>query len=558
MKNFPNPNTPGNSFLIMKKITNANAAFYTLLLIVITFIIRLLVAAYTGLGIGEAYYFRGALHLDLSYFDQPPLFFWLGGLSIKALGLTNLGLRFPSVLLFAGTSWFLYLVTKKLFNASAGFWAVLVMNLSAVFTIPIACWFQPDAPLMFFWLISVYFIVEVLSITNEGRTKLSTGRIYLLWFIVGICMGLATLSKYHVIFLFVGSFIFIAANKNQRHWLRHPGPYMAVLISFILAFPVLYWNAENNWVSFVFQGSRAGSTGGIHPDWFLRSIIGQSLWLLPWFWVPLIVQLVKSFKMRNQSQSYSFLFWTAILPLVFFTVVTLWSDLQYHFHWQAPGYLMLFMPLGYSIDQHLNDPKRATRTRRWLIFSACFTVITIGVLTMHEVTGFWQSYGPKWVVSLHDKTEAEKAQEIDPTIQGIDYDDITTRFEKEGWMNNPKIFAGTTRWWLNGKVDWALKGKKDIICFNDDPRNIAFLINPNSVVGEDGIVIDQGNPVSVKNDVTPFFDSIKQLPDIIIMRHGRPELHLQVYYCTHFHVPATPREDLPLYHQLTGRPPFGK
>ena len=157
----------------MKKITQANATFYTLLLIIVTFIIRLLVAAYTGLGIGEAYYFRGALHLDLSYFDQPPLFFWLGGLSIKVLGLNNLGLRFPSVLLFAGTSWLLFLVTKKLFNASAGFWAVLVMNLSAVFTIPIACWFQPDAPLMFFWLVSVYFIVEVLSITDEGRTKLA-------------------------------------------------------------------------------------------------------------------------------------------------------------------------------------------------------------------------------------------------------------------------------------------------------------------------------------------------------------------------------------------------
>ena len=106
---------------MMKKVTESNAARYTLVLIIITFIIRLLVAAYTGLGIGEAYYFRGALHLDLSYFDQPPLFFWLSGLSIRVLGLTNLGLRFPDVLLFAGTSWMLFLVTKRLFNASAGF-----------------------------------------------------------------------------------------------------------------------------------------------------------------------------------------------------------------------------------------------------------------------------------------------------------------------------------------------------------------------------------------------------------------------------------------------------
>jgi hypothetical protein len=535
----------------MKKITEGNAALYTTVLIIVTFIIRLWVAAYTGLGIGEAYYFRGALHLDLSYFDQPPLFFWLGGLSIKVFGLTNLGIRFPSVLLFAGTSWLLYLLTKKLFNASSGFWAVLIMNLSAVFTIPIAVWFQPDAPLMFFWLLSAYFIVEVLSITTDGKEKLSIGRVYALWIIVGICMGLAVLSKYHTIFLFLGAFIFIINNKNQRHWLWHPGPYIALLITLVFAFPILLWNYHNNWVSFVFQGSRAGSSGGLHPLWFLRSIGGQCLWLLPWLWFPLIVQLIMSFNMRKQSQAYSFIFWTAILPLVFFTAVTLWSDLQYHFHWQAPGYLMLFIPLGYSIDRHLNDPSHVRGTRRWLIFSTCFTVITLGVLNVHEVTGFWQAYGPKWVVAQFGDT-------VDPTIQGVDFDDINTRFQKEGWIDNPKVFAGTTRWWLNGKVDWALKGKKDIVCFNADPRNIAFLIDPNKLIGQDAIVIDQYAPESVKNDVTPYFDSVKELPDIIITRNGRDELPLHVYYCKNFHVPPTPHEDMPLYHQLTGRPPFGK
>src|ERR1700761_3822454 len=98
----------------MKKITEANARYYTLVLIVVTFFVRLLIAAYTGLGNGESYYFRGAVHLDLSYFDQPPLFFWLGGLSIRIFGLNNFGIRFPSVLLFAGTTWLLFLITKKL------------------------------------------------------------------------------------------------------------------------------------------------------------------------------------------------------------------------------------------------------------------------------------------------------------------------------------------------------------------------------------------------------------------------------------------------------------
>ncbi len=535
----------------MKKLTEQNAARYTFILILATFIIRVLIAAFTGLGIGESYYFRGALTIDLSYFDQPPLFFWLSWLSIKIFGLSTFALRFPAVLLFAGTSWFLFLLSRLLFNAKAGFWAVALMNLSAVFTVAIACWFQPDAPLMFFWMAAAYYIARVMRIhQNEAASR----NAMVSWLLIGVLMGLATLSKYHVLFLFAGVFLFVVLNPSQRHWLRHPGPYLAVLITIIIAFPVFWWNYENNWVSFVFQGSRAGDGGKfqLHPEWFLRSIGGQALWLLPWIWVPMVREFIQSFKNRNNSQSYSFVFWTAVLPIVFFTVVTLWSDLQYHFHWQAPGYMMLFMPLGYAVDQRLNrDPERAAGTRRWLRFSSLFTVIVITVLSMHMVTGFWQTYGPRWVVKQFGDTD-------DPTIQGIDYDDIGKRFEKEGWYNNPRLFVGAPRWWLAGKVDWALRGRKDIVVFNNDPRNLAFLVDPNKLKGFDCIVIGQRHYENVKNDVTPFFDSVKQLPDIVIMRNGRDELHLQVYYCNDFHVPAQPREDLPLYKQLTGRPPFGK
>lgn len=214
-----NDNYPQGS---SNKFTTQTATRYTLLLIGFTFVARILIAAYTGLGIGESYYFRGVLNLSLSYFDQPPLFFWISWLTSKIFGLTNLGLRFPAVLLFAGTSWLLFLITKKFFNAKAGFWAVLMMNLSAVFTIPVATWFQPDAPLMFFWLLATYFIIQVLM-PDENAKPRSKGQVYGLWILVGICMGLATLSKYHVLFLFVGVFMFIIANKKQRHWLLHPG-----------------------------------------------------------------------------------------------------------------------------------------------------------------------------------------------------------------------------------------------------------------------------------------------------------------------------------------------
>ncbi len=542
----------------MKKLTESNAGRSAAILIFITFVLRCFIAAYTGLGIGESYYFRGALHLDLSYFDQPPLFFWLGGLGIKIFGLNNFGIRFPSVLLFAGTSWLLFLITKRLFNAKAGFWSVVIINLSAVFTVAIACWFQPDAPLMFFWLLATYFIIQLMvgpGTENSEATRYSR-KTWLLWLAVGISMGLATLSKYHVLFLFAGVFLFVSTNKNQRHWLRHPGPYLAVLITIIMALPIIWWNYNNGWVSFVFQGSRAGVKDGehfqLHFDWFLRSILGQSLWLLPWIWFPTIRQLFKSYQLRSQLLAYSFSFWMAILPIVFFTVVTLWSNLQYHFHWQAPGYMMLFVPLGFAIDKGLNSEATKRFNRRWLNFSVYFTIITIGVLTFHMVTGFWQWYGPKWMVHHFH------GDNTDPTIQGVDYNDIKTRFDKEGWTNNPNVFTGSPRWWLMGKVDWVLKGKKDIVVFDPDPRNLAFLVDPKKLVGKDAVIIGDQQQIFVDANAKPFFDSVEQLPDIPVIRSGRVEYKLQVYYCKNFHLPAEKRMDLPLYRQLIGLPPFGK
>ena len=542
----------------MKKITESNAARSAAMLIFITFVLRCLIAGYTGLGIGESYYFRGALNFNLSYFDQPPLFFWLSGISVKIFGLNNFGLRFPAVLLFAGTSWLMFLVTKKLFTAKAGYWAVVVMNLSAVYTVAIACWFQPDAPLMFFWMLATWYIVQLMvgpGSENSEATRYSR-KTWLLWLAVGISMGFATLSKYHVLFLFAGVFMFVVTNKSQRHWLRHPGPYLAILITIVMAFPVLWWNANNGWVSFIFQGSRAGANEEhfkLHFDWFFRSIGGQAAFLLPWIWFPIVRQLYISYKLRKQLLAYSFTFWMAVLPIVFFTVVTLWSNLQFHFHWQAPGYMMLFIPLGFAIDRCLNtDGKGSVLTRRWLNFSVYFTIITIGVLGTHMVTGFWQSYGPKWVVHhFHGDNN-------DPTIQGVDYTDIKTRFDKEGWTNNPNIFTGTPRWWLTGKVDWALKGKKDITVFNPDPRNLAFMVEPKKLLGKDCIIISDQEQLDVNADAKPFFDSVTQLPDINIVRSGRVEYKLQVYYGKNFHIPAQKRMDLPLYRQLTGLPPFGK
>ena len=100
-----------------------------------------------GLGVDECYGIGVSHDLDLSYFDHPPLIYWITHFSIPLLG-DGRALRLPFVALFSGTSWLVFLFTRRLFGAVSGFWAVLSLNLSAFFTLA-GGWIVPDGPLMF-------------------------------------------------------------------------------------------------------------------------------------------------------------------------------------------------------------------------------------------------------------------------------------------------------------------------------------------------------------------------------------------------------------------------
>lgn len=251
-----------------------------LYLLLISSLIRI-VFAFNALMNGEAYYARGVWDLQWSYFDQPPLFFWVSGFFVKIFGYNNLALRISSILFFALTTLLLYKVTLDIFKSKrAAFYAALMLNISAVFTLSFAIFAQPDAIFIFFWLLSFYAVYklffpafEITNVTVYRRSK------YVLkwWLIFGIAFGLGALSKYNIAFLAFGIFMFCLFHKEQRHWFSHYGPYLSILITLIIFSPVLYWNAQNDWISFVFQSSRAGATEtSLRWDWFFQKYIGTN------------------------------------------------------------------------------------------------------------------------------------------------------------------------------------------------------------------------------------------------------------------------------------------
>jgi hypothetical protein len=163
-------------------------------------------------------------------------------------------------------------------------------------------------------------------------------------------------------------------------------------------------------------------------------------------------------------------------------------------------------------------------------------------------TGFWQKYGPGEI------TRATGGS-YDPTIEGVDFQDIYDRFKEEGWLNDSTVFLGSERWWQCGKFDWALKCKKPMVIFDGDPRNYAYFVKPLELIGKNAIFMRFSGRKDPPKSV-PYFDSVERLKDISIVRGGVEELKVEVYYCRNFKIPEELDPTLPLDRLLMGEKPF--
>ena len=238
----------------------------SLLLVVLSSVLRLVVSSNIGLGTDEAHYALYGYHLDSSYYDHPPLIGWLQALVLQFSD-SDLALRIVPTLLFAATGLALHRVTTTLFPRETpwlGFIGVALLQSGVMFQL-IGLSMLPDGPLLLLGLLTLLALHGVLT---DNRLR------HWLW--LGLWLGLAGLSKYTAITLV---FTVLLALLPGRLWgaLRTPGPWLALLAALLLILPVLYWNFNHDWISFAYQLHHG--TG--NPDWVpLKFALAQLAQLL--------------------------------------------------------------------------------------------------------------------------------------------------------------------------------------------------------------------------------------------------------------------------------------
>src|SRR5262245_46819091 len=200
-------------------------------------LLRLVMAWTTPLAIDEAYYWLWSKHLAGGYYDHPPMVALLIRLGTSIAGDTEFGVRFIFVLLGVPATWAVWRAAAILWRdeplAAA---AALYFNLTMFVAVGTVL-ATPDAPLLVASAFVLYFLAKVHE-TSCGAWWLG---------------GLALLSKYTAVFFGLSIALWLALVPSLRRWLATPWPWLGGLIAVVLFTPVLMWNAEHDWVSFLKQ-----------------------------------------------------------------------------------------------------------------------------------------------------------------------------------------------------------------------------------------------------------------------------------------------------------------
>src|SRR6202008_1773884 len=209
-------------------------------------VLRLAPPAWTPLTFDEAYYWMWSKQLAGGYYDHPPMVPVVIRAGTMIAGDTELGVRLVSILLALPMSFAIWRAAEILFGGTrVAASATILLNatmMAAVGTLIVT----PDAPLLVTSSFLLFFLAKVLE---TGRAAW--------WLAVGAAAGCALLSKYTAMFFGPAIVIWLVAVPKPRRWLLSPWLYLGGLVALALFAPVILWNADHQWVSFIKQLGRA-------------------------------------------------------------------------------------------------------------------------------------------------------------------------------------------------------------------------------------------------------------------------------------------------------------
>lgn len=483
--------------------------FWVTLAVITTF--RLLYVSGLSLVPQEAYYWNYSRHPALSYFDHPPAIAYLIHIFTTLGGHSEFMVHLGAVTMSFFTSIVCFLLAKRIYSARIAFYFTLLLHCILIFSLG-AVVVTPDAPFIFFWVLSIFFLYNAIT-TNRG----------FYWYLWGVAFGFAFLSKYTAVFIPASAFLYLLLSRKDRHWLAKPQPYIAMLVAALCASPVFIWNYNHGWASFVFQtGRRAGEMLSFRPDFFF-GYLGTQLGVIGLLLCPFIVYAVAKsgiVGIKRSETKLLFLFSMSAPILVFFTITALRTWVK--MNWPTAGYItgILAMLFFYFDKEKLKPPGVISRWKNFGRVALVFTAIVTLLLHLEALFPF-----------LAISTSAD-------TVTGYRQVGEVVGSIAEDMPDKERLIYIGYEYKSASEMAFYLPGKPETVSNNVVGKpglQYDYWCDPDTLIGKDAIfVYDQRNEYKEFDRLKSLFDNVVAESPLKIYRMDRLVTTFHIYRCYNY------------------------
>jgi len=332
----------------------------------------------------EAYYWNYAQHLDFSYLDHPPMVALLIWLGTALCGTSEFGVRIGAFICWFITAYFSYQLSFRMFGRTAALGAVLLLSVLPLYY-GAGFVMTPDVPLHAAWAALLYFLYRALV---DCRSEA--------WLWIGVSLGLGMISKYTIVLLVPAVICFMLVDRKARPWFVRSEPYGAALLALFIFSPVLIWNFQHEWASFLFQGGQrvSGRTfftthrllGYITLIMTPAGVLGVLYYLFRGNrFTKNLAGIRKEMGRRFLDRGYLFALLMIIAPLSVFFIFSLTKEVK--LNWTSPLWLAALPFLGCTVMAVFSLKNSRYLSQIHKLWKMTIVVLLLGIaIVFHYVT----------------------------------------------------------------------------------------------------------------------------------------------------------------------------
>ncbi len=366
---------------------------------------------------------------SLSFHDAPPLGFLIQHITFALFGDSLLTARLPAILLGTGAVYLIYLITRRLWNETAGlgaaFWYAIAGGSVWIFRTSLL-----EPLLIFFILLNIYIFLRFL----EDRRW---------WWLFGLSLGAIALTKYTGVFLIpvYGIYTLLVRRTVWRDWRW----YTSFGVALLVFSPVLIYNFYLYQAVHHFDLQLAYLLGqDVSREW--TGLLGKiqdpfsRIWvnlIATYGWISVVGILTAiaygiGYLLKRKE-------WQLALPILYLV----WVTAILYFIGSAPRFLSLYGPasailIGWAVARLL---EMRIRTGRIVLISVvallCYGEI---VFMFQKVFVTYPNYGVAALDNYFNQEFKGKESAVTPQTENPHLNEVINRFAEKK-VKGPRMFS---------------------------------------------------------------------------------------------------------------------